>query len=161
MGGMFGLKIQLIMYTADHLHQFPHLIVPVNSKQPNKAYGTSFNGTVGNGISSIFNFDVPASDNGKTCTLTFAFPAQSQLETSAYSMSGNGTVYFAKLSNPATTQTTYANAPSKSDHYGSYCLQPGNAYAIAQMPCAAGQSVAFEMSAQTGTVLNYFQDYNP
>jgi hypothetical protein len=85
------------------IHQFPHLIVPINENDKTKFYGTSYNGTAGGGISSIFNFDIPATAKGKTCKLQFLFPKQNQLETSAYTISGPGTFKFATLKGVATT----------------------------------------------------------
>ena len=76
---------------ADASIQFPHLIVPINSTAPNKAYGTGYNSTASGTVSSIFNFDIPQSYAGKTCSLEFLFPTQDQLETSAYEFSGPGT----------------------------------------------------------------------
>lgn len=81
--------------------QFPHLIVPVNSAEPDKAYGTQFNGTASGTISTIFNFDIPASYAGKECSIEFLFPTQDQLETSAYTYSP-GMFNFAFLKGAAT-----------------------------------------------------------
>ncbi|GAM86904.1 hypothetical protein ANO11243_049250 [Dothideomycetidae sp. 11243] len=49
--------------------QYPHLIVPVSSSSPNTAYGTQYFGTINSTVSSIFNFDIPASYAGKTCSV--------------------------------------------------------------------------------------------
>lgn len=67
--------------------------------------------------------------------------------------------------------------PAVQEEYGVTTLVPGNAYALAEFPCPAGESAAFEMTAvqqsqqqqqqQQGqgdeeeTRLRYFQDYNP
>merc|ERR1712072_1462706 len=45
----------------DGEYQYPHLIVPVSSENKDKAYGTSYNGTISPSVSSIFNFDLPQS----------------------------------------------------------------------------------------------------
>ena len=83
-------------------YQYPHLIVPVSSTSPNTAYGTGYNGIVNSTVSTIFNFDIPSSYSGKTCSLVFLFPLQSQLETSSYTFSGNGAIDFKELSSVAT-----------------------------------------------------------
>src|SRR5579871_2367270 len=75
-------------------YQFPHLIIPIDSSNPSLAPGTSYNGKVSGTISSIFNFDFPESYAGKTCSLMFLFPPQSQLQTSSYTFSGNGGIDF-------------------------------------------------------------------
>merc|ERR1712157_625938 len=52
----------------DGEYQYPHLIVPVSSENKDKAYGTSYNGTISPSVSSIFNFDLPYSYEGQTCS---------------------------------------------------------------------------------------------
>lgn len=141
-------------------YEFPHLIVPINSASPNTAAGTSYNGQVSSTISSIFNFDIPTADQGKTCSLVFLFPEQRDLQTSSYSISGSGSVGFSALSGVASSSTTYANAPGVSQDYGSTTLAPGNSYTIATFSCPAGQAVSYKMSSSS-TTLTYFQDYNP
>lgn len=83
-------------------YQYPHLIVPVSSASPDTAYGTGYNGIVNSTVSTIFNFDIPSSYSGKTCSLVFLFPLQSQLETSSYTFSGNGAIDFKQLGSVAT-----------------------------------------------------------
>jgi hypothetical protein len=56
------------------IFQSPHLIIPIDSSNPNRGPGTSYFGEVTPTISSIFNFDIPASDTGKACSLVFLFP---------------------------------------------------------------------------------------
>jgi hypothetical protein len=139
----------------------PHLIIPVDSSAPNKAPGTAFNGTVTDTVSTIFNFDIPKSDAGKTCNLVFLFPEQHELETSAFSFSGNGKIDFAKLSGDATKSTSYSNRPEVAKDYGVTKVSPGNSYLIATFSCPAGETVSFQMSDAGTTELEYFQDYNP
>jgi hypothetical protein len=115
-------------------------------------------------VSSAFNFDIPASAAGKTCTVTFYLPLQSQLETTSYNLTGSGVVRFARLGGAVSGGTSYANVPEVAEAYGETTLVPGNVYTIAALPCPAGESVALEMSAVMGgntTDLRYFQDYNP
>ncbi|KAL1964604.1 hypothetical protein VTN77DRAFT_6778 [Rasamsonia byssochlamydoides] len=142
-------------------YEYPHLIVPIDSSAPSKAYGTSYNGTVTSSISSIFNFDIPASYSGKQCSLVFLFPEQQNLQTSSFSFSGNGAIDFAQLQSAATQSTTYSNAPAVKTDYGVKTVSPGNSYTIATFSCPAGQTVAFELKNAGTTNLNYFQDYNP
>lgn len=145
-------------------YEYPHLIIPVDSKQPNKAPGTSYFGTITNTTCTIFNFDIPTSYSGKTCTLAFLFPLQSQLETSSFTFSGQGKVEFSKLASPATQGTSYANQPAKAQSradLGSFTLAPGTSYSIASTTCAAGQTVAYKLCGTGDLALHYFQDYNP
>merc|ERR1711939_1282273 len=62
-------------------YETPHLIVPVNKGSPDESYGTSYFGQVNSTTSSIFNFDIPSSYEGKTCSVVFLFPKKEDLET--------------------------------------------------------------------------------
>lgn len=141
--------------------EFPHLIIPVDSSSPDEAAGTKFNGKVTSSVSSIFNFDIPQSDSGKTCSLVFLFPKQADLQTSSFTFSGDGKIDFAKLSSPATSSTTFNNAPSVSKDLGTITVAPGNTYVVSTFSCPAGQRVAFEMRNAGSTSLEFFEDFNP
>jgi hypothetical protein len=142
-------------------YETPHLIIPVDSSSPDSAPGTSFNGTVSSTISSAFNFDIPSSDAGKTCSLVFLFPELHQLETSSFSFSGDGKIDFAQLSAAVDESTSFSNLPSVSKDFGDITVSPGNSYVVSTFACPAGQTVAYEMKASSGTDLNFFQDWNP
>jgi len=142
-------------------YQYPHLIVPVDSQQPNQAYGTQYNGKINSHTCSIFNFDIPSSYSGKTCSVVFLFPEQKDLETSSFTVSGSGKVDFALLQSPANQQTTYANQPGKKSDLASMSVAPGNSYAVTSGACAAGQTVSYEICSEGDFSLEYFQDYNP
>ena len=142
-------------------YEYPHLIVPIDSSNPTKAVGTSYFGEVSSSISSIFNFDIPASDSGKTCSLVFLLPTQAQLTTSSFNMSGNGGLACSLLNGVATSTTSFSNAPSVKNDYGVTIIAPGNSYSIATFPCPAGRAISVELKASGDIFLNYFQDYNP
>jgi hypothetical protein len=142
-------------------YEFPHLIIPIDSEHPNAAKGTSFFGTITDTVSTIFNFDIPWSDAGRTCSLIFLFPEQEDLQTSSFTFSGDGKVEVEKLEAPATGQTTYNNAPDTVKSYGVTTIAPGNSYMIATFDCPAGERIAFEVSSAGTTQFHYFQDYNP
>lgn len=142
-------------------YEFPHLIIPVDSSNADHAPGTSYFGEVSSTISSLFNFDIPAGDAGKKCSLVFLFPKQEDLETSSFTFSGSGDIDFSYLNGPASQTTTYNNRPGVWEDLGVVRVAPGNSYLIATFDCPAGQAIGFEMSAVGDTCLNYFQDYNP
>jgi hypothetical protein len=142
-------------------YEYPHLIIPVDSKQPDKAFGTSQNGTVTSTVSSLYNFDIPSADSGKTCSLVFLFPEQSQLQTSAFDFSGAGGIDFSMLKEPASSGTTYNNRPGIAIDYGVTKVSPGNSYTIATFPCPGNSAIGFGLTASDDTMLSYFQDYNP
>ncbi|OCK79853.1 hypothetical protein K432DRAFT_298929 [Lepidopterella palustris CBS 459.81] len=142
-------------------YQFPHLIVPVDSSQPSKAFGTSYFGEISSTVCSTFNFDIPQSYSGATCSLVFLFPEQSQLVTSSFTLSGSGGIDFSKLSGPVSQSTSWSNCPAKESDYGTVNAQPGNSYVVWSGACPAGQTVAYELCGTGSFSLNYFQDYNP
>ncbi|KAL4946657.1 ubiquitin 3 binding protein But2 C-terminal domain-containing protein [Aspergillus oleicola] len=142
-------------------YEFPHLIVPIDSSSPDNAPGSSFNGTVTDTVSTIFNFDIPQSDAGKTCSLVFLFPNKEDLETSSYSFSGDGKVSFGALESPAELSTSYSNAPAVSQNLGDFTISPGNSYSISSFECPAGKAIGVEMSNAGSTQLDFFEDYNP
>lgn len=142
--------------------QFPHLIVPVDKSQPDTATNTGYNGHFSPTISSIFNFDIPPSYQGRTCTLVFLFPNRESLQTSNYTVSGTGGIDIAQLVSPATSATTYNNQPAVNVTVGSIPdLLAGNSYTISSGPCYAGERIGYKVSATGSLDLNYFQDYNP
>ncbi|RQM05652.1 hypothetical protein DH86_00003451 [Scytalidium sp. 3C] len=142
-------------------YQYPHLIVPVSSSTPNTPAGTSYNGIISSNTSTIFNFDIPQTYSGKTCSLIFLLPQKSQLETSSYTYSGSGSIDFAQLSGPATQSTTWNNAPKVSNDFGTFTITQGSSTLVKSFQCPAGQTVTYELSAKGDTDLNYFQDWNP
>ncbi|KAK5122455.1 hypothetical protein LTR85_004039 [Meristemomyces frigidus] len=144
-------------------YQYPHLIIPVNSAEADTAYGTQYNGTITPTTSTIFNFDLPASYAGKTCSLVFLFPEQAALETSAFTFNGQGGISVNELSSPATQQTTYDSVPSVAvSAIGAFeSVSPGNSYVVASHECNAGATQAFEFVSTGGLELEYFEDWNP
>lgn len=141
--------------------EFPHLIILIDSSSPNKAAGTSFNGTVTSTMSSIFNFDFLPSSANKQCSLVFLFPTQDKLETSAFSFSGDGAIRFLELQAPASSSTSFSNAPQVKVDFGVTNVSPGHTYTIATFACPAGQTVAFELKNDGSTNLDFFEDFNP
>ncbi|CAN9170785.1 unnamed protein product [Alternaria sp. RS040] len=142
-------------------YQYPHLIVPVDSEHPDKAYGTSYNGTISAHICTIFNFDIPASYAGKTCSAMFMLPKKEDLETSDYTISGQGECTVSKLKGNANAQTTWNNAPAKAGDLASVELSPGNTYTVESGDCEAGKTLSYEICGSGDFSINYFQDYNP
>lgn len=142
--------------------EFPHLIVPVDKNAPTKAGGTSYNGTVSSTVSSIFNFDILESEAGKTCTLVFLLPKQSDLKSSAFTLSGAGGIDATILKGIATEQTSYNTVPAAEKDFGTIAnVTPGNEYVVASNACPAGQTISIELKATGSLALDYFQDYNP
>lgn len=135
--------------------EFPHLIVPISSTAPTTAYGTQYSATINSTTSSLFNFDIPAADQGKTCSVVFLWTS------SSYTFNDQGGLAISQLSAPANQGTSYSNAPSSSGIGAIGSARPGNNYVVASGPCAAGETVGYRLDSTGGLALNYFQDYNP
>lgn len=142
-------------------YESPHLIIPVDSSQANAALGSSYNGTITKTVNSIYNFDILEFTRGKTCSLVFLFPKQSQLETSSYTFSGRGGIDFRLLSSIATTLTTYNSSPLVKTDYGVVKVAPGTSNNIATFACPTDTTISFELSASENTTLTYFQKQGP
>lgn len=142
-------------------YETPHLIVPVNSDSPDESYGTSYNAYANGQNSTVFNFDIPQSDEGKTCSLVFLFPKKEDLETTDYTFNGQGSLEFAQLSGAVDESTTYSSCPSKQQDLGSVTPQPGGSYVVQSGPCAAGTTETVQMTAGGGLELEFFEDWNP
>jgi len=129
------------------IFEFPHLIIPTDSSSPTKAPGTSYFGEVTSTKSSIFNFDIPDSDTGKTCSLVFLFPTQSILLLHRSPSVATVESAFSLLNGVANSATSYANAPSVKIDYGVTTVASGNSYSIATFPCPGGTAISFELKA--------------
>ena len=112
-------------------------------------------------ISTLFNFDIPNSLAGKTCSLIFLFPKLEDLETSSWSFSGDGNINFAQLSAIAESTTSFSNVPSVAQDLGTITVSPGNSYLVSTFSCPAGQAVSYQMKNAGSTDFDFFEDWNP
>ena len=141
--------------------QYPHYIVEVDKDQPMTTLGNSYSAHFSSSISSIFNFDIPPSYQGKTCSLVFFLPERDHLTASGSTLSGHGGIDVARLQEPATEWTTYNTVPAIAREVGSVTdVQAGKSYVIATGACDAGQRVGYEVSATGGLDLEFFQASN-
>lgn len=138
----------------------PRLIVPVDSANPNAAYGPSAFGEASSTISTVFSFRIPASDDDdakKTCKLVFLFPKAS----SSSSTNMTGEVEFSRLDGGVDERTTQNSVPDVARSYAKLAVAPGNAYTVEEsFACGGGQDVAVELSSVpgSGTDLRFLQD---
>lgn len=147
--------------TLSGAYQTPHLIVPISSEHPEQSYGTQYNGQMNSTVSTIFNFDIPESYEGRQCSLIFLLPAKKDLTTSSYDFNDSGSLGCTELNSAANTKTSWENAPSAKKDLGSIELQSGNSYVIATAECQAGTTQSYELSSKGGLSLSFFEDYNP
>jgi hypothetical protein len=108
---------------------------------------------------TIFNFNLPTSYTGKTCSLVFLFPRQDQLQASSFTTSGDGSIGFTSLTSVTNQKTTHNNFLGIAQDYGAFSLSPGNSYTVASFNCPAGTTQSYSMvSAETD--FHHLQDYN-
>lgn len=143
-------------------------MVPVDRANPAMAYGPSFFGQLSPNASTLYNFDIPPTDGGQTCSLFFAFPSVTDVNPSDYTFTftpaaGNGAANFIFLEGPASAFDTFDTVPGIASDLGAVELRPGNRYIITSFPCPAGQRISFAIREPAGadTCLYYFQDILP
>lgn len=146
--------------------EFPHLIIPISSSNPATAYPNTLTPFITAGdISAVFNFDIPESRNGQSCSIQFFFPALNQLNTSFFQLRGFGTYSFSMSPlgvGAVEGNTTFDNRPLPAYVHGfpkAVSMQPENAYAIGSTLCVPG-SISITMSSSDSN-LAWFQDFNP
>ena len=134
----------------------------VDKDHPDTMLGNSYRSHVSPTFSSLFNFDIPPSYQGLTCSLVFLFPLRASLQTSNFTFFGSGGIDVAELKAPATAKTRYSTVPAFVSSIGIIKdLEAGNSYEIASGACAAGARIGYGVSATGNLDLEYFQDYNP
>ncbi|EKG15361.1 Ubiquitin 3 binding protein But2 [Macrophomina phaseolina MS6] len=138
--------------------QFPHLLVPVSSRNPDYAPGTQYFGIASTTTRSYFNFDIPEDYKGKECTARFMLPAKDQLETSDFTLKGSGNVSAGWTSE--ISQSVSWNTAPKCANPKSFQLQPGHSYIVGKAQCKPGV-MGFMLEGAVDTYLHWFQDYNP
>ncbi|KAJ2975842.1 hypothetical protein NUW58_g8245 [Xylaria curta] len=153
-------------YLEKDQFEYPHYITQISARQPNKAFGPSYDGIfTPNDISTIFSFDIPFSRADANCTLEFLFPRINQLKTSSFSYKGSGTFFFTgyKAGSCPGPTTTFNNQPELGPYppFPPIHMEPGYAYTIDVGPCfvAAGTCVA-GVTSTNDTYFSYFQDYD-
>ncbi|OAG37355.1 hypothetical protein AYO21_08432 [Fonsecaea monophora] len=146
--------------------EFPHLMIPISSTNPNTAYpNTNTPYVTAADIEMIFNFDIPTSRKGQTCTMEFLLPNKTELSTSSFEVTGLIGSYVFSLSvlggGAVEGNTTYNNQPLQANPHGlpkTMHMEPGHAYAIASTICVPGK-IGITMSSPDSS-LTWFQDWN-
>jgi hypothetical protein len=141
--------------------QYPHLIIPVSSKSPDKIHGTTYSPVFSDTHCTIFNFDIPTSYTGRTCSVVFLFPVQADLQTSSFTFNDQGTLTFTLLDSIATNSTTWNTAPAEKMGLGALQPKPGVMTVVKNHQCLAGYTASIKVCGSGGIKFKYFQDYNP
>ena len=131
--------------------------MPISSTNPDTAYGTQYDATINGTTSSLFNFDVSATnDAGKTCSLVFLWSLNPT--NSAYTFNNQGGLVLSLLADPASVDTTWNNVPTATVVGSIPNASPGNNYVVTTGPCPAGETVGYRVDSSGGLALEYFQE---
>ena len=144
--------------------QFPHLIVPVSSEDPDHSFGNSYSAYISPINSTLFNFDIPSAVpyNG-TCALIFLFPfgGATYFSGTEEEEGENGGLNFALLIEVASANATYNTASGVELDYGRVEVDPGYNYTVATFFCDPGSTKTYEASSDGNVELDYFQQSGP
>ncbi|KAF2863493.1 glycoside hydrolase family 17 protein [Piedraia hortae CBS 480.64] len=152
-GPLYNLSCHHSSTSATHSHP----------TEPNRVCGKSYNVTINSHRNTLLNFDIPASYEGKTCSLVMLLPEHSQLQTSAYTFNNKGGITVNYLTHAVTEKVTYNSMP-KDSHNGVgkvESVRAGGKWVLTSSPCKAGTTQCFELVGTGGLELEFFQDYNP
>jgi Ubiquitin 3 binding protein But2 C-terminal domain len=132
----------------------PALIVPVDSANPENAAGTQYLGTVSKTVDTLFQFNIPSTYSGKTCSLIMLLPSTPNVQ----QFSGDGILHTTLLQNQVSTSTTWnTKGPVSTDH-GNVTVVEGNSYTLATFDCPAGYQLTYDVgSADGNTELTWFE----
>ncbi|KAF3003429.1 hypothetical protein E8E13_001476 [Curvularia kusanoi] len=148
--------------------QFPHLIIPVNANEPDRAYNTQLTGNITQQIYTEISFDIP-SNTATFCQLNFYLNTLPEIG-APWSLSGDPPFTFNISSLPANSinkdTDTWKKRPSPIKTIATVTLtQAGNATIKggAVVPCPKGQTSQFLLhpgSDERAFAFNWFElDY--
>jgi hypothetical protein len=139
----------------------PHLIVFIDSSNPNLVIGNQHAAQISLTRSTLFVFNVEYG-RGNTCKLVFALPPTVDPNYVApYTFSSPGGIAVSRLDRPA-DGTVSASSVGGSSVVGSVPqLLPGNKYVIQSGPCEYEQLVGYRVDLSSGLDLQFFQMTSP
>ena len=146
-------------------YEFPHLSIPISQSNPDATFPNTYTPYVtADDISMVFDFDIPDSRQGQSCTIEFLLPNRSQLSTSDFHLSRVNGTYIFSLSVLGTGavegETTFNNQILQANPHGfprTIQMQPGHAYVLGTTICVPGR-FGLTMSSPDSD-LTWFQDW--
>ncbi|KAJ4378787.1 hypothetical protein N0V86_005660 [Didymella sp. IMI 355093] len=141
----------------------PNLIVPVDKSDPAKVIGIGYVAQLSPTLSTVFVFDVRPENQGKTCNLAFHMPpAFPWPDMSPVKIRSPGGIIVSSVGQQITSANISASNVVGSDVVGWVpSVQPANQYNFQSLPCAAGQTVAYQMQSTGGLAMDFFQTTVP
>jgi glucan endo-1,3-beta-D-glucosidase len=141
----------------------PHLIVPIDKANPSKVVGNSYTAQLSPTMSTIFVYDVHPEYQGKLCNLVFFMPPAFSLpDLAPAKIQSPGGISVSRINNDAATPDMNSSSVGGSAPVGVVrSIQSDNQYAVASMPCEAGQRVAYQVDSIEGLAMDFFQMISP
>jgi hypothetical protein len=147
------------------------LLVPISSKNPNKAYpATEWATVTPNDICTVFNLELDSNAvQGKICNLVFDFPSFTQAP-GMFAFIGSGHFMFTGYdinAGAVAGETTYSHQPrpGPSPPNPPATMKPGNSYIINAAPCGMPPNigkvtVSGSLCSKDSTLMFKQSDYN-
>ncbi|KAF2204364.1 glycoside hydrolase [Delitschia confertaspora ATCC 74209] len=118
--------------------------------------GSSYSALISPTRSTIFNFYLSPSDDGKICYLVFMLPNQSPEFWTPYQITSPGGINVIQLDSPATV-TTNARIAGNGTLVGTVPqLNKGQFYKVATLPCQSG-TIGYKVDSLDGLNMQFFQ----
>jgi glucan endo-1,3-beta-D-glucosidase len=141
----------------------PHLIVPIDKAIPSKVVGNSYTVQLSPTMSTVLVYDVHPEYQGKLCNLVFFMPPAFSLpDLAPAKLRSPGGISVSRVNNDVATPDRSASSVDSSAPVGVVpMIQSDNQYAVASMPCEAGQRVAYQVDSVGGLDMDFFQMTSP
>jgi glucan endo-1,3-beta-D-glucosidase len=114
-------------------------------------------------MSTVLVFDVRPEYQGKLCNLVFFMPpAISVPDLASVKIRSPGGISVFRIDNNVATPNISASSVGSSAPVAVVpSIQPDNQYAVASVPCEAGQRVAYQIDSVGGLAMDFFQMISP
>lgn len=138
----------------------PHLVVPINSSDPNITTENQYLAQLSSTQSTLFVFNI-GSELGRTCNLVFTLPSHLNLKYIAlYTFLSPGGIRISRLDRLSDGRAN-RNSGGTTDVGSILEIIPGNKYTIGSAPCEARQTVGYRIDSTGGLDLQFFQMTSP
>jgi glucan endo-1,3-beta-D-glucosidase len=141
----------------------PNLIVSIDKANPSKIIGNGYTAQLSRTLSTVFVFDVRPEFQGKTCELAFYMPPLFPfLDLAPVKIRSPGGITVSSVGQQAASAEISASNAGSSKLVGWVpSVEPSNQYNISDVPCAAGQRVAYQIESIGGLIMDFFQMTSP
>lgn len=151
-----SVSVSVSVSASAEIMHFPTMIVPVAEGM---AYGPSFFINASSKVTTFVSFNTASNLQGN-CKLQMLFPPMDQLQTSSYSMSGDGQVTLCSCNSPVTSSTTFSNAPQMGECWTSSVRENQGTVTFGSMSCPSNGQATFAVKTTGNMAISMFEDFN-